>query len=67
VKSAYHLAGKKLIDTSYLRVNGDWAVVWNLEVLPVVKNFMRRMLHDFLPARSKLITIKVQCSQYCVL
>ncbi|CAJ2659545.1 unnamed protein product [Trifolium pratense] len=40
VKSAYHLAVNNLIDTSYLRVNGDWSLVWNLEVPPVVKIFM---------------------------
>jgi hypothetical protein len=65
VKSAYNLAFNNLIDTSQLHAHGDWSVVWSLEVPPMVKNFIWRMLRDCLPTRSKLITKKVQCPQTC--
>lgn len=56
VKSAYKLGVNRLVDTSGLHVQGDWSMIRNLELPPVVKKFVRRMLQDCLPTILKLAT-----------
>ncbi|GAU37566.1 hypothetical protein TSUD_153990 [Trifolium subterraneum] len=67
VKSAYRICVQELIDTSYLRVNGNWNLVWNIKVPPKVKNLIWRICRRCLPTRVRLRDKGVECTQTCAL
>lgn len=54
VRSAYRLGMKKLLDTSHLRVAGNWIDLWHLAVPPKVKNFLWRACRGVIPTRDNL-------------
>lgn len=65
VKSAYRLCMDKVLDVSYLKVEGNWALLCDLKVLPKVKNFLWRVGRECLPTRSNLAARGVTCSTMC--
>ncbi|WJX13206.1 hypothetical protein P8452_03622 [Trifolium repens] len=67
VKSAYRLCVQDLIDTSHLRVNGNWNLVWNIKAPPKVKNLIWRICRRCLPTRVRLRDKGVDCVQVCAL
>ncbi|WJX93691.1 hypothetical protein P8452_75185 [Trifolium repens] len=67
VKSAYRLCVQDLIDTSHLRVNGNWNLVWNIKAPPKVKNLIWRICRRCLSTRVRLRDKGVDCVQVCAL
>lgn len=53
VRSAYKLILKKFTNYDMLRVNGDWRLIWDLDIPPRVKVFLWRLCRDCLPTKVK--------------
>jgi hypothetical protein len=43
VKSAYRLCVQDLLDTSHLKMNGNWNLIWKLKAPPRVRNLLWRI------------------------
>ncbi|CAJ2647159.1 unnamed protein product [Trifolium pratense] len=67
VRSAYRICVHELLDTSHLRVNGSWNLVWNIEAPPKVKNLVWRVCRKCFPTRVRLRDKGVDCTQICAL
>jgi hypothetical protein len=66
VKSAYRICVENL-DTSHLRVNGDWNLLWSIKAPPKVKNLLWRICRNCVPTRVRLRTRGVDCPSVCAL
>jgi hypothetical protein len=51
VRSAYRLCTQELIDTSHLRMNGAWNLIWEIKIPAKVKNFIWRICRRCIPTR----------------
>ncbi|GAU30093.1 hypothetical protein TSUD_38890 [Trifolium subterraneum] len=49
VWNAYRLCVQELIDTSHLRMNGVWKLLWKIQAPPRVKNLLRRICRRCIP------------------
>lgn len=67
VKYACYLAMDKMIDRDHLKVEGDWSLIWNLDVPPRVKIFLWRACRDCLPTRCQLQKKDTICSSLYVM
>ncbi|KAK2362141.1 hypothetical protein QL285_087230 [Trifolium repens] len=67
VKSAYRICVNELIDTSHLRVNGCWNLIWTLQAPPKVKKILWRICRRCVPTRVRLRDKGVDCQQICAL
>lgn len=54
VRSAYKLLIDRVLDTSHLKVAGNWRQLWKLKIPPRVKHFIWRLCRHILPTRSNL-------------
>lgn len=52
VKTAYHMVLSDIVDCSHLRLEGDWAQIWKLDVPAIVKIFLCHACTGTLPSRS---------------
>jgi ribonuclease HI len=66
VKSAYRICVQDL-DTSHLRVNGNWNLLWSIKAPPKVKHFLWRICRNCIPTRVRLRTKGVDCPTVCAL
>jgi hypothetical protein len=67
VRSAYRLCTQELIDTSHLRMNGAWNLIWEIKIPAKVKNFIWRICRRCIPTRVRLRDKGVNCTTNCVL
>ncbi|GAU48398.1 hypothetical protein TSUD_405430 [Trifolium subterraneum] len=67
VRSAYRLCVQELIDTSHLRVNGDWNLLWKIKAPPKVKNLIWRICRRCVSTRARLQDKGVNCPNLCAL
>jgi hypothetical protein len=67
VRSAYRLCTQELIDTSHLRVNEAWNLIWKIKIPAKVKNLIWRICRRCIPTRVRLRDRGVNCSIDCVL
>ncbi|KAG5062775.1 hypothetical protein JHK85_003958 [Glycine max] len=67
VRSAYYMMMKKFVDYDELIVEGDWKLLWNIDVSPRVKLFLWRLCRNMLPSWVKLRTRGVSCPITCSL
>lgn len=67
VKIAYHIFLQKLVDSHQHYVEGDWGMIWKLEIPLCVRNFIWRACRDCLPVLWCLQMKEVQCSATCVI
>lgn len=65
IRSAYRLCVSELVDSSYLWRPGYWTGIWNLKVLPKVKNLIWRICRGCLPTRIRLLDKAVTCPTNC--
>lgn len=65
VRSGYNIAIHKLIDDSSLRCEGDWNLIWNLQVQSWVKLHLWRACRETLPTKEQLRRRQVQCGSLC--
>ena len=49
VKSAYHHLMETMFQQDHLKVEGNWPILWKLDIPPKIKHFMWRSLKIFLP------------------
>ncbi|KAK2365042.1 hypothetical protein QL285_089842 [Trifolium repens] len=66
VKSAYRICVQNL-DTSHLRVNGGWNLLWSIKAPPKVKTLLWRICRNCAPTRVRLRTKGVDCPLVCPL
>ncbi|XP_058747206.1 uncharacterized protein LOC131620218 [Vicia villosa] len=64
--SAYRYCINEAIDTSHLRINEKWNLLWNIKTPPRVKNFLWRLCRDCVPTRRRLLDKGVSCPAICV-
>ncbi|XP_058742674.1 uncharacterized protein LOC131615213 [Vicia villosa] len=67
VRSAYRYCVNEAIDTSHLRINKNWDLIWNMKIPPRVKNFLWRLCRNCVPTRTRLIDKGVGCPDSCVI
>ncbi|CAJ2660552.1 unnamed protein product [Trifolium pratense] len=67
VRSAYRLCVQELLDTSHLKVNGAWVLLWKIKVPPRVKNLLWRICRRCIPTRVNLRSRGVNCIDTCPL
>lgn len=73
MKNIFRLYQKKLsalssliiLDSSHLKVEGNWSWIWKLKVPPIIKHFTRRIQRDCLPTRAQLVQKGVSCTSTC--
>lgn len=53
------------MDTSHLKVEGNWSLIWKLKITPKIKHFIRRIQRDCLPTRARLVQKGVICPSTC--
>jgi len=51
VKSTYHKIMEEILDTSHLKVAGNWVQIWKLNVPPKIRNFIWRLQRNCVPTR----------------
>lgn len=51
IKSAYHNIMEEILDTSHLKVAGNWVQIWKLNVPPKIRNFIWRLQRNCVPTR----------------
>ncbi|CAN1182987.1 Putative ribonuclease H protein At1g65750 [Linum perenne] len=65
VRSGYHVLMERIVDLSYLRVNGDWSKLWKVDLPPRMSNFVWRLAREILPTRTALqrrgMTVPYEC------
>ncbi|CAN1175234.1 Putative ribonuclease H protein At1g65750 [Linum perenne] len=54
VRSGYHVLMERIVDLSYLQVNGDWQKLWKVDLPPRMLNFVWRLAREILPTRAVL-------------
>jgi ribonuclease HI len=67
VRSAYRLCVQELLDTSHLRMDGSWNLIWNLKAPPRVRNLLWRICRRCIPTRVNLQSRGVNCTTVCSL
>lgn len=67
VKSCYRSCMDTLTDLSSLKLEGDWLMIWKLNVPPKVKSFARRACRDVVPSRINLQMYGVSCPSICII
>jgi hypothetical protein len=65
VRSAYHHLIEHVIDNNHLKVDGNWKILWRLQVPNKVKIFLWRALRGCLPVRGRLAQKGVPCGNKC--
>lgn len=65
VKSTYHPLMERMICNKHLKVQGNWNMLWNLQLPPKIKPFLWRSLRCYLPMRTRLQTKGVHYSSQC--
>lgn len=65
VRSTYHLLMKKIICNNALKVEGNWSLLWKLQIPPKVKQFLWNTLRGCLPTRTHLQQKGVQFTCLC--
>jgi hypothetical protein len=66
IKSAYRIWIHNL-DSSHLRVNGEWNLLWSIKAPPKVKNLLWRICRCCVMTRVRLRTKVVDCPLVCPL
>lgn len=66
VKSGYYLAMNTLVDSSHLKSEGEWNLIWNLHAPPRVKLLLWRVCRNALPSHEQLRARNVNCSSLCI-
>jgi hypothetical protein len=67
VKSAYRLCVQELLDTSHLKMHGEWKLLWKIQCPPRVKNLLWRISRCCIPTRASLQQKGVNCTTNCAL
>ncbi|XP_058756815.1 uncharacterized protein LOC131630038 [Vicia villosa] len=67
VRSAYRYCINEAIDTSHLRINENWDLIWKMKIPPRVKNFLWCLCRNCVPTRVRLIDKGVGCLDSCVI
>lgn len=62
IQSAYHGIMESILDTSHLKVFGNWSSIWNLKISPKIKHFTWRIQRDCIPTRAHLSQKGINCS-----
>jgi len=52
VQSVYHGIIESILDTSHLKVAGNWSLIWNLKIPPKILQFTWRIQRDYLLTRA---------------
>lgn len=65
VRTTYHFVVEDILNTTHLKVDGNWKAIWNLKVPPKLKQMLWRSLRVCLPTRQRLISRVVQCLPSC--
>ncbi|CAJ2637113.1 unnamed protein product [Trifolium pratense] len=66
VKSAYRYCIDEAIDTTHLKVPGQWHYIWKATTPPKIKNFIWRLCRNCIPTRFRLNQKGVNCPGNCV-
>jgi hypothetical protein len=67
VTNAYWYCVEEAIDTSHLRGEGPWNLLWKAKLPQKVKNLMWSVCRNCLPTRTRLIQKGVDCPSSCIL
>jgi hypothetical protein len=66
-RSAYRLCVQELLDTSHLKMHGEWKLIWKIQCPPRVKNLLWRICRRCIPTRASLQQKGVNCTTNCAL
>lgn len=67
VKTAYNLFMEKIVDLSHLHREGDWEVIWKMNLPQKIKKFLWRCCQEVLHVRCNLQRKGVTCPAVCVI
>ncbi|CAJ2637135.1 unnamed protein product [Trifolium pratense] len=67
VRSAYRLCVQELLDTSHLKMDDTWNLIWKLKAPSRVRNLLWRICRRCVPTRVNLWSRGVNCTTVCSL
>lgn len=66
MKTSYHLVMNDMVDSSHLREDGNWLLIWKLPIPPRIKFFLWKACKNCTPTRMNLQQKEVRCPSDCV-
>ncbi|CAN1130761.1 Putative ribonuclease H protein At1g65750 [Linum perenne] len=65
VRSAYRVYMERVLNREYLNVDGNWLIIWGLQVPPKVKHFVWRLGRNVLSTKENLHQRHIQINGDC--